>query len=91
MSGKYAHPPATLGRDFDSAIIGEALPTPTSETVIVYDYNILCSLLAKKLNCSREDAEEYARVHYLERYLGIACPVFCVPSPHPEEPENAPD
>lgn len=84
MNPSDGHPPASLGVNYESAVIGVGLPSPTSERVLIYDYQLVCDIVSSLYDLSGKDACEYVRVHFLERYLGISSPVFCLRSGNAE-------
>lgn len=63
--------------EFGGALIGHAMPTPTSGRVAVYDYDAMVALVIARTGCSRNEAEWHIHSRYLERYLGTASPIFC--------------
>ena len=74
------HPPATLGEEFDSACMGYGLPTPTSEAVLIYNFHAVVDIIMQyHPEWTRDQAERYVRENFVEKYLGVASPILCLP------------
>lgn len=74
------HPPATLGEEFDSACMGYGLPTPTSEAVLIYNFHAVVDLIMQwHPNWTKDQAERYVKENFVEKYLGVASPILCLP------------
>lgn len=62
---------------FEDALVGFALPTPTSGVVAVYDFKRMVQIELRSGSRSKEEAETTLRKKYVERYLGTQSPIFC--------------